>query len=192
MATVGIWGDSITYGSCDEEALGWVGRLRKSIAPAEDHYNIYNFGVCGDTTEGLLKRFEIECDSIGPDKIIFAIGINDSKYRGGTQEFVVPLEQFDANLKGIVSLAKTKVDEVVLVGPTSVGGVFETLRSTFVDDEILKYNEVIKKVADENSLQFIEMFDVFDPQTELADGVHPTTVGYQKMFERINTELNWN
>ncbi len=28
---IGIWGDSITYGAGDSEALGWVGRLRKSL-----------------------------------------------------------------------------------------------------------------------------------------------------------------
>jgi lysophospholipase L1-like esterase len=40
--TIGFWGDSITYGSCDSEGLGWVGRLRRSVS-VEDYRQFYNF-----------------------------------------------------------------------------------------------------------------------------------------------------
>jgi len=33
--------------------------------------------------------------------------------------------------------------------------------------------------------------DVLDPKSDLDDGVHPNTGGYQKMFEKIKSELNW-
>ena len=37
-------------------------------------------GVSGDTSDDLIKRFPIECQSRRPDIIIIAIGINDSRY----------------------------------------------------------------------------------------------------------------
>ena len=93
---IGIWGDSITYGASDTEALGWVGRLRKSL-PQDGNVAVYNRGICGDTTEDLLKRFPIEAEAIQPNVIFFAIGINDSKYPADTEGNKVLLEDFKRN-----------------------------------------------------------------------------------------------
>jgi len=60
-----VFGDSIGLGLWDENG-GWVGRLteflvKKSIASdLDEDYEIYNLGVSGDTTEGLVERFEFE------------------------------------------------------------------------------------------------------------------------------------
>ena len=77
--TIGFWGDSITYGAQDSEALGWVGRIRKLLS-VDNYRELYNFGVCGDTSESLLERFQEEAIKVKPDIIMFAVGVNDSKY----------------------------------------------------------------------------------------------------------------
>lgn len=69
---IGVWGDSITYGAGDSKALGWVGRLRKSY-DKDSEVNVYNFGVCGDTTNDLLRRFDGEAASVDPNVVIFSI-----------------------------------------------------------------------------------------------------------------------
>jgi len=85
---IGVWGASITYGEGDEQALGWVGRLRKHLNEAE-HF-VYNRGVCGDTTADVLQRFEVEVTSVEPDMVVFAVGTNDTKSQSGDDENNIP------------------------------------------------------------------------------------------------------
>jgi len=188
---IGIWGDSITFGSCDSEALGWAGRLRKTL-PTDDYNQLYNFGICGETSEDLLKRFDVEAEAIRPDKIVFAIGINDSKFPSESDINRVPLEAFEQNLNKLLQQAKGYTDHITLVGLTKVDDEWRSVRgSRFLNEEIEKYNSAIKKVADENSCRFISIINDVDPVTDLADGLHPNANGYQKMFEKIKSEIDF-
>lgn len=188
---IGIWGDSITFGSCDSEALGWAGRLRKTL-PTNDYNQLYNFGICGETSEDLLKRFDIEAKAIGPDKIVFAIGINDSKFPSESDINKIPLVEFEQNLNELLQQAKNYTDQITLVGLTKVDDEWKSVRgSRFLNEEIEKYDSIIKKVADEHNHHFISVIDVVNPVTDLADGLHPNATGYQKMFEKIKSEVGF-
>jgi lysophospholipase L1-like esterase len=188
---IGIWGDSITFGSGDSEALGWAGRLRKSL-PTDDYNQLYNFGICGETSEDLLKRFAIEANAIGPDKIVFAVGINDSKFPSESDRNKIPLIEFEQNLKKLLQQAKDYTDHITLVGLTKVDDKWRTVRGNrFLNEEIEKYDSVIKKVARENNYRFISVIGVVNPVTDLVDGLHPNASGYQKMFEKIKSEISF-
>ena len=60
MAHYLIFGDSITQGFNDLTG-GWVQRLRESLT-LDDF--VINLGVSGDTSDGLLARFEVELNPI--------------------------------------------------------------------------------------------------------------------------------
>lgn len=187
--TIGIWGDSIVYGSCDSETLGWAGRLRKAL-PTDDYNNLYNFGICGDTSEDVLKRFQIEVDAIGPDKIVFAVGINDSKFPNDTSEHNVSLDIYEKNLEELITTAKKYTEEITIVGATKVDDEWRSARgSRFMNEEIQKFNEVMKQVATRHNLGYIDVFETLDPSSDLDDGLHPNATGYQKMFEVIKSKL---
>lgn len=186
---IGVWGDSITYGSCDSEALGWVGRLRKSL-PTDDEHHIYNFGVCGDTSSDLLFRFKTEAEAIKPDYVIFAVGLNDTKYQGESDTNLVPLDQFVANMEDLLAQARVYTDKIVIVGLTRVDEVWRSAKgSRFLNEIIGNYNQQIVSLAKENSLTFIDVFEVLNAETDLADGLHPNTEGYQKLFEVIKSKI---
>tara|TARA_B100000508_G_scaffold138785_1_gene135535 strand:- start:637 stop:1212 length:576 start_codon:yes stop_codon:yes gene_type:complete len=186
---IGAWGDSITYGSCDEKGLGWVGRIRTNL-PTDDYHNIYNFGICGDTSEDLLKRFDIECTAINPDKIIIAIGINDAKFPAETDVHKVPLPDYTNNLQTLI--AKEVTSEITIISATKVDDGWRSVRgSRFLNEEIAKFNEVMQTVANEHNLTYIDVFDSLDPATDLADGLHPNAQGYEKMFEVIKNGITW-
>ncbi|MFW6210196.1 MAG: SGNH/GDSL hydrolase family protein [Patescibacteria group bacterium] len=188
---IGIWGDSITFGSCDSEALGWAGRLRKTL-PSDDYNQLYNFGICGETTEDLLKRFDIEAKAIEPNKIVFAIGINDSKFPSESDVNNVTLGEFEQNLKELIKQAKNYTNEITFIGLTRVDDEWRSVRgSRFLNEEIEKYDSIIKKVAGEHNCDFISTINVVDPVSDLADGLHPNATGYQKMFERIKSEIGF-
>ncbi|MDP2630727.1 MAG: SGNH/GDSL hydrolase family protein [Candidatus Uhrbacteria bacterium] len=182
---IGIWGDSITYGAGDSEALGWVGRLRKLLEKGDD-VGVYNFGICGDTTDDLLKRFSVEADAIKPNIIVFAIGINDSKYPVGETENVIPLEKYEQNMQELLKLARNHTDKITIVGATKAD---ETLvrksGARFVNEVILTYNNFLKELSESESLTYVDVFDVLDIDTDLDDGLHPNAQGYEKLFGTI-------
>jgi len=187
---IGVWGDSISYGSGDSEALGWVGRLRKSLFN-EDSTNVYNFGVCGDTTLDILKRFNVEADAIKPDIVIFAVAINDSKFPQGGQANKVNLENFKENIRELTKRALTYTSKVYLVGATKVDETTDWgSGSRFENEVIKKYNFFLEEHAKEHGLVFIEVFDVLNEKEDLYDGLHPNSAGYEKMFRTISKVVN--
>lgn len=186
---IGIWGDSITYGAGDDEALGWVGRVRKSLFN-ESETEVYNFGVCGDTTENLLKRFSVEAKGIQPDKIVFAVGINDSKYPPGETANKVSIEKFKQNIQTLLSEARKFTDKIFVVSATKVDSACESWGGTrFLNTEIQRYNATLRECTKAANSIFIDVFESLDTSTDLADGLHPNASGYQKLFLKIGSEI---
>lgn len=186
---IGVWGDSITYGKCDSEALGWVGRIRKSSPIGEDGH-VYNRGIGGDTSEDVLKRFAVEVESIEPEVIVFAIGINDSKYPAGATENLVSVEKFKKNMGSLIKRAKEHSTKIYIVSCTSV--VDESPRSSgtrFTNEQIAIYNSFLKELAESESLQFIDVSNVLDTLTDLQDGLHPNAKGYEKLAQVIGSQI---
>jgi len=185
---IGFWGDSITYGSCDSEGLGWVGRLRRSVS-VEDYHQFYNFGVCGDTSALVLRRFGVEYEATRSEQVVIALGINDAKLPVEGNGNLVPLADFIQNIETMIMLAKAGGSSVVLVGPTAVGGELPTPVATFSDAESLRYRDALIDIAKRHQCQFIDMFEVLDPKIDLADGVHPNAGGYEKMVIIIKERI---
>lgn len=181
---IGIWGDSITYGEGDNEGLGWVGRLRRSLLTTD--CCVYNFGVCGDTTEDLLKHFVVEASSIRPDTIVFAIGINDSKFPANETTNKVTLERFQKNIQELIKFARDYTNKVYIVGATKVNDTAIRDSGTRFDNEIIQtYNKYLKEVSSLENLVFIETFDILDIDNDLADGLHPNAQGYEKLYQTL-------
>ena len=69
-----FFGDSITYGEYDGILGGYV-EILKRYCHAEfynnnaNEVNCFNLGIGGETTEGLMKRFEVETKArLSPDE----------------------------------------------------------------------------------------------------------------------------
>ncbi|WP_326984146.1 GDSL-type esterase/lipase family protein [Chryseobacterium sp. MYb264] len=190
-----FFGDSITYGEYDGVFGGWVDILKRY---ALQKYNegsneliIYNLGIGGETTEGLLKRMphEMEARNSPEGNIIFmGYGANDLAVKEGS--YLVNPSQFKANILTAVELAQQYTQDIYLVSilPISktIDGVVVAsgkLRST---EEILKYNQAIKEICAEKSLHYIDFYSGFVDDKEILlskDGVHPNEKGYGMMAE---------
>ena len=182
---LGIWGDSITYGGSSE---GWVGLLRKHLSPQE--IDVYNRGICGDTSEDILKRFDVEANAIEPQTIIFAVGINDSKHPKGQSANKVSLEKFEENMDHLIASAQTKSKRVLIIGLTEVDeSITSTFGSKFFNTDIYRYDDALSTIAQKKGLEFIPMRGTLDVGVDLEDGIHPTIRGYAKMFEVIATSF---
>lgn len=192
-----FFGDSITYGEYDGVFGGWVDIVKRY---ALQKYNegsneliLYNLGIGGETTEGLVKRIshEMEARNSPEGNIVFiSYGANDLAIKEGVQA-VIP-ERFKANILTAIQKAKEYADDIYLISilpiAEKIDGITVTsgkLRST---GELLKYNKILKEIADENALYFLDFYSRFIDDKEVLlsrDGIHPNEKGYGTMAEMV-------
>lgn len=195
------FGDSITYGRGEQPMQGWVGRLKNDFE-AQDKYNgVYNLGIPGDTSTELLKRIEIELTSRARYKrpedtytVLIAIGTNDAKSVGTPEGHKTPPDVFEKQVTKIVSIAKEHAQTVVLIGLTPVDEArTNPYEQTYLTNKKQqKYDAILQKVSEEQSLLFIDVYTPFSDQNYpelLDDGLHPNTKGYDLLYDIINEEL---
>jgi lysophospholipase L1-like esterase len=193
---INIFGDSIAWGACDELG-GWVNRLRNHLGKDPDEYSkVYNLGVSGDNSDKLLERFSSENKSRDPDTIIIAIGINDSQYIGSRNNPRVTLDKFESNLLELIVQARKFTKEIIFVGITKVDEKrvmpIPWDKTKYYDNESIDlYNKKIKEVVENNSVYFIEMFELLK-EDDLEDGLHPNSNGHEKIFLRVKDFLSDN
>ncbi len=200
--TIICFGDSITYGNWDPKG-GWVGRLRdyldtKSLTAykGEDLYSkyytlTYNQGIPGDTSEGLFARFENELiPRFNPDEetiILFAIGINDSRYYISTGQHEIDIETFKQNIWDMWEIARGYSEDIAFIGLTPVdedrtNPLFWEADAVYKNEYIERYNAAIAEFCRYRDIPFIDIFDAMkdlDLHQLMEDGIHPNPEGYK-------------
>lgn len=123
-----------------------------------------------------------------PDIILLQIGTNDisNGYLDGSENRLHML--LDYLRENMPSNGKVFLTTIPDLGNSGWGGNS--------NGDIAKYNELIKKVADDYSgknVIYADIHSVIDASRDLADGVHPNAGGYEKMgkywFEQIESYL---
>ena len=116
-----FFGDSITYGEYDGILGGYV-EILKRYCHAEfynnnaNEVNCFNLGIGGETTEGLMNRFEVETKArLSPDEnlIFFFYGANDLAEKNDVE--LVSLANFESNLFEIISQAKEFTPNIYVI-----------------------------------------------------------------------------
>lgn len=197
--TICVFGDSITMGAWDLEKGGWVNRLRLFIDTEQfsgrlkDYFTIYNLGVDGDTTVGLLKRFQVEAEFRDPAIVIFAIGSNDSVFDKSKNKFLVPPDEFEENIKELIGEAAGISPIVIFLGAGTIDEnktmPISWERNFYLENiNILSYNQKIKEIAEKNNVLYLDIFDLLSVE-DLEDGVHPNISGHEKIFLKIRDFL---
>lgn len=190
MWAILCFGDSITWGAGERPAIGWVGRLKREVE-ADDHRAVYNLGVCGDTTDDLLRRLKTECDARvrlrHPENrflLLFAIGTNDSRWYGGpesTQVFSTE-KRFAANVLKIIRTAKKYPANVAVIGPTPVDEKLTVPYedTVFRNERIALFNDIVKRCCAREHVAFLDMYAAMKTEKYsrlLDDGLHPNARG---------------
>jgi lysophospholipase L1-like esterase len=187
-----VFGDSITWGAWDPKRGGWVARLRNYLETKRDNeIALYNQGVSGDNTNDLLIRFPIEAGAREPKIIIFAIGINDSKYITTPDNSRVPVEKFAQNINLLIEQSRKFTNRIVLVGLSKVdeSKTAPWEGPEYYDNKYIQlYNWTLKQIGEKHKLIFINVFDLLS-NSDLDDGLHPNAKGHKKIFEKVKQTL---
>lgn len=199
------FGSSTTLGEWDEKG-GWADRLRdfsyKKAAEANfvEYADVYNLGVDGDNSNRLIKRFENEIQArIYGEKeltIFIAIGLNDSQYVLKEKHNWIQPQDFKNNLHKLLEITKKHQAHVVFIGLTPVDKRVDPIpwkkEAAYRMEYISKYNDMIKNFCSENKLAFIDILNKFieiGVEKVLQEGLHPTTLGHEIIFEEVKKYL---
>ncbi|MCL2096886.1 MAG: SGNH/GDSL hydrolase family protein [Oscillospiraceae bacterium] len=191
-------GDSITdcgrerpVGRRENDGLGsgyvnFVNALLTAKFP-ESKIKILNTAVSGDTTRHLKARWQTDVIDLSPDYLSIKIGVNDVWRKFDSPRdpsLAVGIAEYEANYRELIALTKekTKVKKIILITPF----LAETDRTEPMMAEILRYTEVVKKIACENNLLLVDLQPEFDrymlefgiePKELAGDRVHPSQTG---------------
>lgn len=191
-----FFGDSITYGEYDGVFGGWVDILKRYALQKfhegnGDELILFNLGIGGETTEGLLKRIphELNARNSADGNIVFlSYGANDLAVKDGVQ--IVDPEKFRSNIKEAIIHARQFSDIIYIVSilPFSqkIDGVVVSSGKMRINEDVVVYNQILKDIAVEDSLTYIDFYSAFLDDKEIllsADGVHPNEKGYGMMAE---------
>lgn len=187
--TICIFGDSIAWGADDTEKGGWADRLKTHCFREGKDVEIYNLGILGDVTEGVLSRFDAECDVRNPQIIIFAVGINDTQFLRSANAIRISLEDFSKNIYSLIEKAKKYTNQIIFIGLTRVDeSKVQPLPwnkdKEYRNENIEQYDGVLRKITEENGCFYIEMKNAVSIDT-MEDGLHPNSQGHEKMARVI-------
>ena len=188
IKTISVFGDSLVYGMGDSIDGGWVSRLQHKI---KGKNKFLNFGIPGDTSKDLLERIDEELKDSCPDIAIVLIGANDSQYKNSTDNVLIGTEQYEKNLQKIIEKIKKYTNEIIFVGLPKMDNDITTNWNyiyNFCNENLQKYDNIIKQFCEKNSFKYIYIFDLLD-KSDLSDGAHPNETGYEKIAEKIEKFL---
>ncbi|UZE93909.1 MAG: SGNH/GDSL hydrolase family protein [Candidatus Pacearchaeota archaeon] len=196
--TILVFGDSIV----SDEQLdfdNWVTKLRKFMNEKEEN-SVFNLGICGETSRGLLERMDVECKAREPDVIIIRTGGNDSRYNNKIEDSVeTSIDKFEENIMKIIKICKKYSNKIIWVGeiPCDESKTMPTIWSPteyFTNKSIKKYNDAIKEICKKEKVLFLELFDEwikkdYKKWLDGEDGMHPNPKGYEIIFKGVRDFL---
>ena len=145
------------------------------------HWKIANFGIAGDTTQGVLYRLQNgEGEGFSPRAVMLMIGTNNTG-RNNAPEIAEGVGAVVLELTNRFPEAK-----ILLLGIFPRGEADNPLRGT-----IATINEIVSRLDDGETVHYLDIGDVFldangnIPAEIMSDGLHPGPAGYRRWAEAV-------
>jgi lysophospholipase L1-like esterase len=151
-------------------------------------YHVYNRGIGGDTTEGLLKRLDVSIDELKPSQVFIQMGTNDLETLEATPDEIYK------RISEVVTHIRThfKKTEIYLISLYPVNPLMDkTTVGRRTNENIQKTNNLIKTIQ---GITFINIYDklinedVLNPDYSL-EGLHLNQEGYEVVSKVIQPYL---
>jgi lysophospholipase L1-like esterase len=168
-------GDSITAGGEWEQLL--------------QGYDVANYGIPGDTTDGILLRLQ-EIYLANPKKVFIMVGTNDLYFSGRNDDDNYTVMTIYNNYQRIVNSLRENGIEVIIQSTLNV--LSET--SGRKNNDINTLNKLLQNFCVKENLIFLDINSVLVKDGLLqkqftTDGLHINRKGYEKWKEIIIKEL---
>lgn len=200
-------GDSITDWHRGRENDGDLGRGYSLLVASKlgfenpGQYTFLNRGISGNRIVDIYARIKKDIINLKPDYMSLLIGINDVwhevAYQNGvsTPKFEKIYNMLlDEIFEALPDIKIMLLEPFVLPGSATVNSEEVPNRWELFDTGARANAQVVRKIAKERGLPFVELQNIFDelnaanPGIWLFDGVHPSVCGHQViMREWIKT-----
>jgi lysophospholipase L1-like esterase len=149
------------------------------------HWKINNFGIAGDTTQGVLYRLrDGEGEGYSPRAVMLMIGTNNTG-RNTAGEIAEGIGAVVLELQTRFPQAK-----ILLLGIFPRSTPDNPVRAT-----IAEINSTISRLHDGERVHYLDIGDVFlddsgaIPQSVMSDALHPSAEGYRLWAEAVKEPL---
>ncbi len=185
-------GDSITHGAL--HTFGWrsyvehfAERLRYEMRRAQDI--VINTGISGDSTPGLLKRFDWRVTRFKPNVLSVMMGMNDCTKGADGREL------YRSNLGEILEQTRDAGALLLLHTPNTIVPVNAGARR----QDLPAYVAIVREFAAQNKIALVDHYrhweetrkgPLRDPLYWINDGsIHPNQFGHIAMAQLLFREL---
>jgi len=203
MASIICFGDSITRGESDADYGGWADRIKtrlikQFVETAKDRVSVFNLGISGETTDGLMQRFQPELITRLADDnkntVLFGYGANDLANQDGNA--LVSIGSYADNLSHCIEFTLEKGASVVLINVTPIAahldGIPNVNNRIRNDETICRYNQALLALSVKYNVDLIDVYTPFNERKEAyltADGLHPNSAGHELLYQVISRSL---
>jgi lysophospholipase L1-like esterase len=208
------FGDSVTFGWNIRYDFSYPYLLGKNLAVKYPGVKVINCGVGGNTINDALARIEKDVLYYKPHLVIINFGLNDgmlnkealnigpatesgSLYYKKDPSYILPqvdISDFDVKYRQAIDLLKENNISILVLGMSPVTDDFPAAQAADFQkkqkDIYLVYNERIKKIAADNTLDFLDMWEIFNSEGMpgkyiQSDGIHPDEEGLELISDNI-------
>ncbi|MEP0265410.1 GDSL-type esterase/lipase family protein [Dokdonia sp.] len=176
-------GDSLTAGYGVQIIHAWPHLLSQDL-----HIEVMNSGISGDTTSGMLARFQDMVIKHKPTHTIIMGGTNDLSLQ-------LPNNILISNILAMTRYAKHHGIIPIIGIPTPFYNQEDSI-DEYVSTEVLSlskriqlFQRTLKQFAIDDGLDFIDFTVGMTPKLFLEDGLHPNEEGHILMFENAKSSL---
>lgn len=150
------------------------------------HWKINNFGIAGDTTQGVLFRLrDGEGKGFSPRAVMLMIGTNNTAAGLSGAQIAEGVGAVVLELQ-----AKFPEAKILLLGIFPRGNPGDPVRATLAEA-----NSIISRLHDGNRVHYLDIGDVFMddqgviPREVMSDLLHPSAEGYRLWAEAVKEPL---
>lgn len=153
-------------------------RMKLKALGSEIDVAVENKGINGDSTSGMVNRFQRSVVPEKPDYVVIMGGLNDLFTR-------IPVDDVYRNLVQLTQLTKEAGAEPIMLSTTPVAG------SPVFNTKIKELNDRVAGYCESNRVRFIDLYCELLRIGVLAeeysnDGVHISDKGYGKIISVLN------
>ena len=206
------FGDSVTFGWNIRYDFSYPYLLESNLASIYPEIKVINCGVGGNTVTDASARIKKDVLSYKPHLVIINFGLNDGMlkkqagkihqaegslyYKKDSSYFLpqVNISDFEEIYRHIINLLKDNNISILVLGISSVTDNFPAGQEVDFQkkqkDIYLVYNERIRKIAADNALYFLNLWEIFNSQGMQdkyiqPDGIHPNEAGQKLISESV-------
>ena len=182
--TLVVLGDSITLARAKEVGSVYALHVQEALAKGGSPVVVVNSGVSSDTTNHARLRIQEHVLDLKPKLVIIHFGMNDAAIdvwkTPPADSPRVPITRYEENLRWMVNQVKSTGAKVVLMTspPVRWTDKLEELYGKppydvtdplgFEKAALQKYNEIVRKVAEELNVSLVDVYAAFYEHAETS------------------------